>query len=202
MAELIQGRIVETDAPAGLKLMQMGFGRKLEQGVVLEWLEAAYLTERKLLEVKDGGKIMSAEELIAEPKKKEEKNITKKKKKTGQVAVASSVDSASRTSSASFPLAPSRADQYAIYRRLRGGGRVVRFSSGSPLQWRVYDKGVGREQDRPMMLLSIVPPGWNVTIDSLEKQLAVARLLRVDLGMAFVRDGRPVMMKVSKPPVE
>ena len=193
MAELINGRIVETDQAAGLKLMQMSFGRKMEQGVVLEWLEAAYLTERKLLEVKDGGKVLSVEELTAEPKVAADAAITKKKKKTGQVTPAPA---------STLHLSPSRADQYAIYRRFRGGGRVVRFSSGSPLQWRVYDKGVGREQDRPLMLVSIVPPDWNVTIDSLEKQLAVARLLRVDLGMAFVRDGRPVMMKVSKPPVE
>ena len=196
MAEYENGRVVESDQTAGLKLLQMGFGRKMENGVALHWLEAAYLVERKLLEVKDGGKTLTWQELIAEPaadteKKKTtkiSKKISSKKKKTPAL-------------SSSLPLAPPRSDQFLIYRQLRASGRLVRFSSGSPLQWRVYEKGIGREQERPQMMLSIVPPGWSVSIDSLEKQLAVSRLLRLDLGMAFVRDGRPVMMKVSKPPI-
>ena len=72
MAEMVEGRIVELDEAAGLKLMQMSFGRKMEQGVVLQWLEAAYLTERRLLVVKDYEKILTVEDLIAEPKEKDD----------------------------------------------------------------------------------------------------------------------------------
>lgn len=181
MAEYANWRVVESDLAAGLKLMQMGFGRKMENGVVLEWLEAAYLLEKKLLEVRSGKKALTLEDLLAEPKKKNGKRArAQKKTKTD---------------------APSRADQYAIYRALRAGGRLVRFSSGSPLLWRVYEKGIGREQERPQMVLTIVPPGWSATIESLERQLAVSRLLRLDLGMAFARDGKAVMIKISRPPI-
>ena len=171
MAEYENGRVVESDQTAGLKLLQMGFGRKMENSVVLDWLEAAYLLEKKLLEVRSGKKTLTLDDLLAEPSKKNKNK------------------------------APPRSDQYIIFRALRAGGRVVRFSSGSPLMWRVYEKGIGREQERPQMMLSIVPPAWSVSIESLERQLAVSRLLRLDLGMAFVRDGKPVMMKVSKPPM-
>ncbi len=186
MAELIQGRIVETEPAGGLKLMQMGFGRKTENGVELHWLEAAYLSERKLLEVKDGKKILTWQDLTAEPsaeKKTKEKKSAKPAKKPDEIN------------------APPRSEQFIIYRSLRAGGRLVRFSAPSPLQWRIYEKGVGREQERPQMMVSIVTPNWSVSLDSLEKQLAVSRLLRLDLGMAFVRDGRPVMIKISKPPI-
>ncbi len=169
MAVLIEGRIIETDQTGALKLLQMGFGRKMENGVMLEWLEAAYLVERKLLEVKEGEKTLTWQDLIAEPAKK--------------------------------PDSPPRSEQFIIYRNLRASGRLVRFAAGSPLQWRVYEKGVGREQERPQMALSIVPPDWSASIESLEKQLAVSRLLRLDFGMAFVRDAKPVMIKISKPPI-
>ena len=203
MAELIEGRIVETDPAAGLKLLQMGFGLRMENGVALHWLEAAYLAERKRLEVNDGAKTLGWQDLIAEPaadKKTKEKKTAEGKK---PAAKKEKTDSSAppHSASSSLPLAPPRSEQYLIYRTLRASGRLVRFSSGSPLLWRVYEKGVGREQERPQMLLSIVPPNWSATIESLERQLAVSRLLRLDLGMAFVRDGRPVMMKVSKPPI-
>ena len=79
---------------------------------------------------------------------------------------------------------------------------MVRFSEGSPLHWRVYERGVGREHERPQMLLYIVPPEWAVSIQTLEQQMQIARMLRQDLGLAFVRDGRPHMMRISRPPVE
>lgn len=199
MAELIEGRVVETDTAGGLKLLQMGFGLKMESGVALHWLEAAYLVERKLLEVKDGAKMLSWQELIAESpagkKTKETKKVASAKKEKTDSA------SSAHSASPSLPLAPPRSEQYLIYRTLRASGRLVRFSPPSPLQWRVYEKGVGREQERPQMMLSIVPPGWSASIESLERQLAVSRLLRLDLGMAFVRDGKAVMIKISKPPM-
>ncbi len=191
MAELHSGRIIERDEVMGAKLLSMGIGRKGEEGVILEWLEAAYLVERKLLQVIEGKKVLALEDIISEPE--QEKSVNKEKKKT-KVA---------KSSSSSVHLAaPTHAEQYRIYRSIRGGGRVVRFSAGTPLYWRVYERGVGREQERPQMLLYVVPPEWSVSLSALEQQMQLARLLRLDLGLAFVRDSRPQLMKISRPPIE
>ena len=79
---------------------------------------------------------------------------------------------------------------------------MVRFSAGSPLHWRVYERGVGRESERPAMLLYLVPPDWSVSVGRLEQQMQLARLLRLDFGLAFVREGKPQMVKLSRPPLE
>ena len=189
MAEYEKGRAIERDAPLCAKLLSMGMGKKGEDGVALEWPEAAFLVERKLIEVRDGKKTLALEDFLKD--EKTDKTNAKKAKKAG-----SSPPGLSALSS------PSRADQYRIYRAIRGGGRVVRFSAGSPLHWRVYERGVGREQERPQMMLYIVPPDWNVSLQTLEQQMQLARLLRLDLGLAFVRDGKPQMVKLSRPPVE
>ena len=202
MAELQNGRIIESDAATGAKLLSMGMGKKGEAGVILEWQEAAFLTERKLLEVRDGKKTLALEDLLMEPEKETDPERTiKTKKRNAEERTASPASSLPARSSVSL-LSPPRADQYRIYRAIRGGGRVVRFTSGSPLYWRVYERGVGREQERPQMLLYVVPADWSVSVQSLEQQMQLARLLRLDLGLAFVRDGRAQMMKISRPPVE
>ncbi len=185
MAEYEKGRAIERDAAAGARLLSMGIGKKGEDGVVLEWPEAAFLVERKLIEVREGKKALALEDFLAEPKEREAKKAPKAKQ--------------AKTNLSS---SPSRADQYRIYRALRGGGRVVRFSAGSPLHWRVYERGVGREQERPQMMLCIVPPDWSVSLQTLEQQMQLARLLRLDLGLAFVREGKPQMVKLSRPPLE
>ncbi len=193
MAELHSGRIIERDEVMGAKLLSMGIGRKGEEGIILEWLEAAYLVERKLLQVMEGKKTLSLEDIISEPE--QEKSVNKEKK-------AGKAKTAKSTSSPSPLAAPTHAEQYRIYRAIRGGGRVVRFSAGTPLYWRVYERGVGREQERPQMLLYVVPPEWSVSLSALEQQMQLARLLRLDLGLAFVRDSRPQLMKISRPPIE
>jgi len=192
MAEFINNRIIEKDAALGAKLLSMGMGKNGEDGVHLQWQEAAFLTERGLLEVKMGAKNLSADDLIAEPKEGGKTKAAKEGKGKEK----------EKTKNTNIMISPSRADQYCIYRSLRLGGRVVRFSEGSPLHWRVYERGVGREHERPQMLLYIVPPEWSVSIQTLEQQMQIARMLRQDLGLAFVRDGRPHMMRLSRPPVE
>ncbi|VVB57103.1 Uncharacterised protein [uncultured archaeon] len=193
MAEFEKGRIIERDAAVGAKLLSMGMGKKGEEGVGLEWLEAAFLVERKLLQVKEGQKVLTLDDLLAGPEKEKKKEKIEKEKAPKTRTKSKNADSLS---------APSRAEQYRIYRAIRGGGRVVRFTSGSPLYWRVYERGVGREQERPQMLYYIVTPEWSVSLSSLEQQMQLARLLRLDLGLAFVRDGRTQMMRISRPPVE
>lgn len=188
MAEAVKDTIIEKEPALMAKLLSMGMGKKQEEGVRLHWLEAALLLERGLIKVEKEGKPLTKEDLIAGAEEKGKKTAKKSTK--------------AKTKSAPLPATPSREDQYCIYRSLRLGGRVVRFSEGSPLHWRVYERGVGREHERPQMLLYIVPPEWNVSIHTLEQQMQLARMLRQDLGLAFVRDGRPHMMRISRPPVE
>jgi tRNA splicing endonuclease len=187
MAEFANGKIIEKDKAKGDELLSMGVGKKSEEGVVLHWLEAAFLAQKKLIEVKNQGKTMKLEDFLNYKDEKDE--VGEKKKKNAKKGKEKSS-------------APSRADQYNIYYALRSGGRVVRFFEESPLHWRVYERGVGREQERPQMLLYIVPPDWSVDIQALEQQMQLARLLRLELAIAFVKEGKPQMLKISRPPLE
>jgi len=202
MAESRAGIIIETDPDMVAKLLSMGIGKKKEDGLHLHWLEAALLSERNLLKIEQEGKELSRDALIAEPQEEKKGAKEAKKEKGKKSAKPKIAKNKSADSSGASLLIPSRADQYLIYRALRLGGRVVRFSEGSPLHWRVYERGVGREHERPQMLLYLVTPEWSVSLSSLEQQMQLARMLRQDLTLAFVRDGRPHMMRMSRPPVE
>ena len=89
-------------------------------------------------------------------------------------------------------------DQYLIYKHIRLGGRIIRFSSHSPQYWRVYARGVGREQERPQMLLRLADSRWKTSLSSLGRELAVARMLRLELVLAYVEHGMPQWIKLGK----
>jgi len=93
-------------------------------------------------------------------------------------------------------------DQYVIFKAFRMGGQVVRFSSGSPALWRVYARGVGREQDRPSILVNVVDSKWKATLSSLDTALQTARLMRLELAIGFVKDGKPSIIKLNRIQIE
>ncbi len=93
-------------------------------------------------------------------------------------------------------------DQYVIFKAFRQEGRVVRFTPSSPLHWRVYARGVGREQDRPSTLVMVIDKKWKASISTLEPMLATARALRLELAIAYVREGKPQLAKMSKISIE
>lgn len=89
-------------------------------------------------------------------------------------------------------------DQYLIYRHIRSGGRIIRFSPNTPHYFRVHARGVGREQERAQTLARLITSDFECSIDTLEMELSVARQLRLELVFAFVRDGRPQFVKMAK----
>ena len=93
-------------------------------------------------------------------------------------------------------------DQYIIFKAFRQDGRVVRFTPSSPLHWRVYARGVGREQDRPSTIVVVVDKNWKAATSSLEPMLATARALRLELAIAYVKEGKPQLVKLSKNALE
>lgn len=93
-------------------------------------------------------------------------------------------------------------DQYMFFKAFRQEGRVVRFTPSSPLHWRVYARGVGREQDRPSTLVILVDKKWNASMATLEPMLATARALRLELAISYLKDGKPNLVKFSKISIE
>ena len=186
MAIYKEGQVLESDEARGVKLLQMGFGRQTAKGVSLHLLEAAYLTEKNLLHAMDSHHTLTVKDLLGEENTLAGKSKTKK-----------SSSKSKSTPSSSMPLS----DQFLIFRSLRSNGQVVRFSS-VPGWWRVLAPGVGRDQERSQTLLQLATPDWKATVASLERQLAVARLMRLELVLAYVQDGRPHLLKISKPPID
>jgi tRNA splicing endonuclease len=75
----------------------------------------------------------------------------------------------------------------------------VHFNAHSVQYWRVYARGVGREQERAQILLRLVDSKWGVSIKSLNMQIAIARQLRMELVLAFVDENKtPAFVKVNK----
>ncbi len=201
MAIFQNGLVLETDELQARKLLQMGFGRSTEKGVRLHPLEAAYLVEKGLLSVSDGQRPLSSFELISEmPAKAKSKSGAAKPASKSALAKSKSSSSSSKSASLSEPPLP-LADQYLVFRALRAGGQVVRFTA-APRFWRVLAPGVGRDHERSQSLLMLAGPHWSATLESLERALSVARLMRLELLMAYAKDGRPHLVKVSKPPLD
>jgi len=171
MAKLLKGQFVaETEeAPS---LLQSGFGKNSQDGVILHPLEAAYLCELSLLEINDSKKKMNVSEIL-------------KKFKT-------------TSSSKSAGKLPNAKEQFELYSQLRSGGRMVRFNLHSPQYWRVYAKGVGREQERAQVLLRLITSDWKSSVVSLNREISVARQLRMELVLAFMEKGQPAFVKVNK----
>lgn len=171
------GKAYRAGGEEAAALIRMGFGKMEAGSVSLHPLEAAYLIERgKCTAAESGkkGKPISFEKIIAGKK-------TPSKKPKGE---------------------PSPSDQYAIFKAFRQAGHVVRFSTSAPLHWRVYARGVGREQDRPSTLVMVVGEGWSASLKSLLPALQTARLMRLELAVAFVTDGKINAIKLSKLPME
>jgi tRNA splicing endonuclease len=89
-------------------------------------------------------------------------------------------------------------NQYLVYKHIRSGGRIIRFSPSTPNYFRVHARGVGREQERSQIIVRLINDDFECSIDSLEMELAVARQLRLELVFAFVRDGKPQFVKMAK----
>ena len=159
------------DGQEELSLLQSGFGKKIGEGLVLHPLEAAYLCSLNLLEISAGKKKLKCADIV---KKMKAQNGPKGEK------------------------LPSPEEQYLIFEQLRSGGRVVRFNSHSPHYWRVYARGVGREQERAQILLRLASPAWKATLSSLDLEISVARQLRMELVIAFVQKKQPAFVKINK----
>ena len=202
MATCLKGRIIESEEKLGREILAAGFGRRAENGVELNALEAAFLCERKIIEVHEGKKTLEVQEIYSKfdfgkkPKTGAMKKMVSKEKK--------STKDAPKNTEMKTVLAEKITSEklYLIYRALRFAGNVVRFSSGSPLMWRIYAKGVGREHERPQSILRIVDKDWQASLESLERELSVARLLRLELVLGYFKDNKPCLIKVSKPPIE
>ncbi len=200
MAICLKGKIIESDEKLGRDILGAGFGRRSEGGVELHPLEAAFLAERNIVQVEEGKKPLTPPQIFA----KLETGAAKKK--TGKKTAGHKAGAKGATGRGAAKMPPAEAlmpeNIYLIYRALRLGGNVVRFSSGSPLMWRVYAKGVGREHERPQSILRLVDKDWQASLETLERELAVARLLRLELVLGYVKEGKPCLIKVSKPPIE
>lgn len=165
------GKFLSENGEQALLFLQSGFGKKEKNAVILHPLEAAYLCDTKLAEIKFGGKNMDVAQIISKMKIKAPKSAGK---------------------------LPPAGEQYLIYKFVRSGGRVIRFSPNSPHYWRVHARGVGREQEKAQILLRLTSPDWKASLASLEAELSVARQLRQELVLSFVCKGQPVFIKVNK----
>ncbi|MEM4348593.1 MAG: hypothetical protein QXN37_03420 [Candidatus Anstonellaceae archaeon] len=83
---------------------------------------------------------------------------------------------------------------FAVYSHIRGTGRQVRLFSKGIKYFRVYAAGVGREEERPSHLVCLIP-GKAPSLKSLENEIKVAHLARLDLIVAF---GTPANLKFYK----
>lgn len=151
--------------------LKSGFGRKNGDELLLHPLEAAYMLNLSLIEIKRVKKNLSIAEVLSQFKIKTGKGISK---------------------------LPSAKEQFEIYSQIRSGGRIIRFNSHSPQYWRVYARGVGREQERAQVLLRLMTPSWETSIESLNREISVARQLRMELVLAFFEKGAPAFVKVNK----
>lgn len=170
MAKFVKGQFI-ADKEEALSILQSGFGKKAGEDVVLHPLEAAYLCDLDLLEVSEGKKKMKPADIVKKFKFRTPKGIGK---------------------------LPTASEQFEIFSQLRSGGRMVRFNSHSPHYWRVYARGVGREQERAQILLRLMSKDWSASIESLNREISVARQLRMELVFAFYEKKQPSFVKVNK----
>ncbi len=170
MVNYIDGQFV-ANTNEQVSILQSGFGKSFESEVILHPLETAYLLSFGLTEVYENKKKMSIDQILKTFKTKAPKSIGK---------------------------LPSANEQFILYSNLRSAGRIVRFNTHSVQYWRVYARGVGREQERAQILLRLVDSKWGVSVKSLNMQIAVARQLRMELVLAFIEDKTPSFVKVNK----
>ncbi|MCX8197710.1 MAG: hypothetical protein N3F07_00735 [Candidatus Micrarchaeota archaeon] len=85
---------------------------------------------------------------------------------------------------------------FKVYSLIRKKGRIVRPYSGSSKYLRVYSPGVGREEERPSQLVCLAP-GKFPSKKSLEEEVRVAHLARLELIVACGSQNEPKFYKVS-----
>jgi len=170
MAKYIGGQFVADDNEK-LSILQSGFGKNIDNKVILHPLEAAYLLSFGIIDVSHSKKKLDVDQILKLFKPVRLKPAIK---------------------------LPSAKDQYCIYSLLRSSGRIVRFNTHSPHYWRVYARGVGREQERAQILLRLVESKWGVSLKSLDAQICVARQLRMELVLAFMDVKSPSFVKINK----
>lgn len=83
---------------------------------------------------------------------------------------------------------------FAVYCHIRSTGRQVRLFSKGTKYLRAYAPGIGREEERPSHLVCLLP-GNAPSLKSLEEEVKVAHLARLDLIVAC---GTPDSLKFYK----
>lgn len=169
MAEIKNKKIICKKKDEIENFLSASFGRMEGKNLILHPLEAAYLTELKLVEVFDSSKKKYSVEKILSLLKSEQTKAN---------------------------LDPQK--QYLIYKDIRMVGRVVRFNLFDPNYWFVYAPGVGREEERAQILLNLIDITKPLQIEELEGRLALARQFRMEFMFGFIRNSEPSFIKLSK----
>jgi tRNA splicing endonuclease len=85
---------------------------------------------------------------------------------------------------------------FAVYFAIRGTGRLVLPAKGAKGYFRVFAPGVGRAEERPSLLLRLLP-GKKPTADVLKNEVRLAHLERLDLVVATGTAAEPKFHKIS-----
>jgi tRNA splicing endonuclease len=85
---------------------------------------------------------------------------------------------------------------FSIYCAIRGTGRIIRPYMEKTNFFRVYAPGVGRYESRPSQLVCLLPGNFPAK-KSLEEQVRVAHLTRLDLIIACGTAEQPRFYKIS-----
>ncbi|MEM4209560.1 MAG: hypothetical protein QW833_04200, partial [Candidatus Anstonellaceae archaeon] len=148
-----------------------GFGRIVDNKLILHPLEACYLFELGLIKINLP------------------KNQSTKKQNIFELLLSYSKEKRAILK----PI-----ERYAIYKEIRSVGRVVRFNIHDPNYWFVYARGVGREEERAQILLNIINPKIKIDVKQLETKLALSRQFRMEIVLAFTKNSKPQFIKLSK----
>ncbi|MFN3909608.1 MAG: hypothetical protein ACK4J0_00025 [Candidatus Anstonellaceae archaeon] len=169
MAQIKNKKIICTKKEEIENLLSGSFGKIDGQNLILHPLEAAYLTELRLIEV-----------------------VNSSMKKQNWKKILDLINDDKKQ----FNLNPE--EQYLIYKEIRSVGRVVRFNSFDPNYWFVYSPGVGREEERAQILLNLVDIKNPMLFEDLEAKLALARQFRMEFVFGFIKNSIPSFIKLSK----
>lgn len=85
---------------------------------------------------------------------------------------------------------------FVVYSQIRGTGRIVRLFMQKTPHFRVYAPGVGREQDRPSLLVFLLP-GKIPSPKTIAEQVKIAHLARLDLVIACGTEKEIKYYKIS-----
>ncbi|MCX8174672.1 MAG: hypothetical protein N3E51_00500 [Candidatus Micrarchaeota archaeon] len=82
------------------------------------------------------------------------------------------------------------------YSQIRGTGRIIRPYLQSKKRFRVYAPGIGREEDRPSILVCLLP-GKAPSAKSLAREVKIAHRARLDLVVACGSKSKIRYYKIS-----